>query len=48
MNQPARIEKELGRGELTQQQVLEAENTLGLDKIVQRLDASRSGPRLAE
>jgi hypothetical protein len=34
LNGPVRDEKELGRDELTQQQVSEAENILGLDKIV--------------
>ena len=46
MNQPVRVQKELGRGELIQQQVSEAENILGLDKIVQRPEASRT--RLAD
>ena len=46
MNQPVRVQKELGRGELIQKQVSEAENILGLDKIVQRPEASRT--RLAD
>ena len=48
LNQPVRVQKELGRGELIQQQVSEAENILGLDKIVCRLEASRSRPSLAD
>ena len=36
------------RRDLIQQQVSEAENILGLDKTVQRLEASRTGPRLAD
>ena len=36
------------KGELTQQQASEAENILGLDKTVPRLEASRTRPRLAE
>ena len=47
LNQKARDQKELGRGELIQQ-VSEAENILGLDKIVQRLEASRTRPMLAD
>lgn len=35
------------KSELIQQQVSEAENIPGLDKIVQRPEASRSRPRLA-
>ena len=47
LNQQARDQKELGRGELIQQ-VSEAENILGLDMIVQRLEASRTRPMLAD
>ena len=47
LNQKARDQKELGRGELIQQ-VSEAENILGRDKIVQRLEASRTRPKLAD
>lgn len=42
MNQPARAEKEQERVSL------EAENILGLDWIVWRLEASRTRPRLAD
>jgi hypothetical protein len=35
-------------GEIIQQQVSEAENILGLDTIVQRLEACRTRPRLAD
>ena len=48
MDQPARDQSKLGRGDLTQQQVSEAENILGLDKVVQRLEASKTRPRLAD
>lgn len=53
MNQPVRDHKELGTGELIQQQFSEAENSLGLDTlyrvyIVQSLEASRSRRRLAD
>ena len=34
LNQPARDQKELGGGELIQQQVSKTDNTVGLDKIV--------------
>ena len=46
MNQPARSQKEVGRA--IQQQVSEAEHILGLNKIVERLEASRTRPRLAD
>jgi hypothetical protein len=36
------------KGELVQQQVSEAENSLDPDKIVWRLEASRTRPRLAD
>jgi len=36
------------KGELLQQQVSEAESILGLDKIVQRLEASVTRPSLAD
>ena len=36
------------KGELVQQQVSEAENSLGLDKIVWRPEASRSKPRIGD
>jgi hypothetical protein len=43
LNQPTRDQFERTRkGELIQEQVSEAENTLGLDKIVWRLEASRT------
>ena len=48
MNQLARDQKEPGKGEPIQQSVSEAKNILGLDEIVQRLEASRTRPRIAD
>ena len=48
MNQPARAQKELGRGEFIQQQVSEAENILDLDKILRKLKVSRIRVRLVD
>jgi hypothetical protein len=49
LSRPASQSLERARkGELIQQQVSEAENLLGLDKIVRRLEAFRAGPRLAD
>lgn len=36
------------KGKLIQEQVSETENTLDLDKIVWKLETSRTRPRLAE
>jgi hypothetical protein len=45
--QPARLQKELDRVSLCSSKS-EGETILGLDKIVQRLEASRSKPRLLD
>jgi hypothetical protein len=44
LNQPVRAQKELERVSLFS----EAKNILGLDKTVQRLEAFRTRPQLAE
>ena len=50
MNQSAKVQEELERVRTrkTQQQPSEAENVLGLDLTVQRLEAFTTRPRLAE
>ena len=47
IDQPAKDQRELGRGEFIQQQVSDSENILSLGKIAQRLDTSMTRPRLA-
>lgn len=37
-----------GKGELIQKKVSEVENILGLDEIVRKLEASRTGTRLPD
>jgi len=48
LNQPARVQEELQRGKIIQQEVSEAKNILDLVKILQRLEDSRTRPRLAD
>ena len=48
VKQPVRAQKEIGTGELSQQQVAEAGNTLDLDKTIERPKASRTRPRFAD
>ena len=48
LNQSASTQKELERGAFIQQWVSEAEDIVGLDYVVQRLEASKTRPRLAD
>ena len=47
-NQLAKKTERTRSGDLIQQQISQAENNLGVDKMVQSLEASRTRPTLAD